>query len=99
MGNVWIDEDKCAKGITCLENVRFRFDERLQEFQPQLMRTVHKHGADAFMQVRGHVTDGQETRNAVQQTSGAVLARQAAKSSRGRNKANMHERATRDWRT
>lgn len=99
MGNVWFDEDRCAKGIACLENVRFRFDDRLQEFQPQLMRTVHKHGADAFMQIRGHVSDGQPPSDRVQMSSSAVLARAASQSSRGRNKANMHERTARDWRT
>ena len=98
MGNVWFDEDKCSKGIACLENVRFRFDERLQEFQPNLMRTVHKHGADSFMQIRGHVTTGQVTPDKLQQTSGAVLTRRNSESSRGRNKANMHESAARDWR-
>jgi hypothetical protein len=99
MGNVWFDEDRCAMGITCLENVRFRFDDRLQDFQPNLMRTVHKHGADAFMQIRGYVTDGQAARHDVKQTNGTALARQSRESSRGRNKANMHTSAARDWRT
>jgi hypothetical protein len=99
MGNVWFDEDRCAKGITCLENVRFRFDERLQDFQPNLMRTVHKHGADSFMQIRGYMTDGHGERHEVKKTSGTALARQSRESSRGRNKANMHTSAARDWRT
>lgn len=98
MGNVWFDEEKCAKGIACLENVRFRFDERLQEFQPNLMRTVHKHGADSFMQIRGHVTEDRQTVSASVPLTGDVLARGRRDSSRGRNRANMHERMTSDWR-
>lgn len=53
MVNCWFDEHKCEKGILCLEQVRYKFDERLQEFQPHLMRTKFKHGYDAFAQY-GH---------------------------------------------
>lgn len=53
MLNCWFDEKKCAKGVLCLENVRYKFDERLQEFQPHLLRTKFKHGYDAFAQY-GH---------------------------------------------
>jgi hypothetical protein len=39
--------------VKCLENVRYRFDDKLQEFQPNLMRTKFKHGYDAMAQY-GH---------------------------------------------
>lgn len=50
MGSAVFDAGRCEQGIKCLENVKFRFDDRLQEFQPNLMRTWAKHGADAFCQ-------------------------------------------------
>jgi hypothetical protein len=53
MSDCWFDEQKCAAGILCLEQVRYKFDERLQEFVPHLMRTRFKHGYDAFAQY-GH---------------------------------------------
>lgn len=53
MSNCYFDSVKCEAGLKCLENVRYRWDERLQEFQPQLMRTQFKHGYDAFAQF-GH---------------------------------------------
>ncbi len=53
MDNCWFDREACAKGVQCLENVRYRYDDKLQEFQPNLMRTQFKHGYDAFAQY-GH---------------------------------------------
>ncbi len=53
MGNVYLDEKRCEAGILCLENVRYKFDEKLQEFQPHLLRSKFKHGYDAFAQF-GH---------------------------------------------
>jgi hypothetical protein len=50
MGSCYFDEENTVKGLECLENVRYRFDEKLQSFQPNLMRTKAKHGADSFMQ-------------------------------------------------
>lgn len=53
MTNVWFDAKRCEQGVLCLEQVRYKFDERLQEFQPHLLRTKFKHGYDAFAQY-GH---------------------------------------------
>lgn len=53
MNNCVFDEKKCEDGILCLENVRYKFDEKLQEFQPHLLRSKFKHGYDAFAQY-GH---------------------------------------------
>jgi hypothetical protein len=53
MTNVWFDAKRCEKGVLCLEQVRYKFDERLQEFQPNLLRSKFKHGYDAFAQY-GH---------------------------------------------
>ena len=48
MSSCWFDEERCAKGVLCLEQVRYRFDDKLQEFQPNLLRNSFKHGYDAF---------------------------------------------------
>ena len=53
MGNCYFDEEKCEQGIKCLENVKYRWDDNLHAFQPNLLRTWAKHGADSFMQF-GH---------------------------------------------
>lgn len=53
MDNCYFDRERCAKGVQCLENVRYRWDKNLQEFQPNLLRTQFKHGYDAFAQY-GH---------------------------------------------
>lgn len=53
MSNCFWDEKKCEKGVLCLENVKYKFDEKLQEFQPHLLRSKFKHGYDAFAQY-GH---------------------------------------------
>lgn len=53
MDDCFFAEDKCDQGIKCLENVKYRFDDKLQAHQPNLLRTWAKHGADAFMQY-GH---------------------------------------------
>lgn len=46
--NCWFDAERCAEGILCLEQVRYKFDIKLQEFQPHLVRNQFKHGADAL---------------------------------------------------
>lgn len=53
MVDCYFDEKKCAKGILCLENVKYKFDDKLQEFQPHLIRSKFKHGYDGFAQY-GH---------------------------------------------
>lgn len=103
MDNVWFDAKKCEKGIICLENVRFKFDDKLQEFQPNLMRTKHKHGADAFMQYgHGYAQGRQERRSSVKaQTSGDTLAR-GNRVARGAGRVKTSKRrdyAAADWRT
>lgn len=53
MDQCYFDEVRCEQGIKCLEQVRYKYDDRLQEFQPNLMRNQWKHGYDAFAQF-GH---------------------------------------------
>lgn len=96
MGNVWFDAEKCSVGITCLENVRFKFDKVLQEYQPNLQRTQHKHGADAFMQFGHGYASLQRRPRSDTLTSGASLARVNrgyGRVSRARNQRSQ------DWRT
>lgn len=76
MDNCWFDRELCAKGVQCLENVRYRFDDKLQEFQPNLMRTQFKHGYDAFAQY-GHGYNHRQTGKVAvkHSTQGRELAR------------------------
>ncbi len=96
MDNCYFDREKCAKGIQCLENVRYRFDDRLQEFQPNLLRTKFKHGYDAFAQYGHGYRHRQGERNHVDDyRSGRELAR--AKRPEDRHSiASMH--TPKDWR-
>lgn len=96
MNNSWFDEAKCAKGIKCLENVRYRFHPGLQNFIPNLMRTKFKHGYDAFAQFGHgyrhrtgmHVEKSSENELARDQRNGRV--------SKGRR---LQQHAGKDWRT
>lgn len=99
MDNVYFDEKKCEKGIVCLENVRFKFDEKLQEFQPNLLRTKHKHGADAFMQYGHGYRHLRAERNATKVTSGTALARENRGGGRVRKTRRTHRQYEREWRT
>ena len=99
MSNVYFDEKKCEKGIVCLENVRFKFDEKLQEFQPNLLRTKHKHGADAFMQYGHGYRHLRKDRNATKVTSGTALARENRGGGRVRKTRRTFRHDDRDWRT
>jgi hypothetical protein len=99
MDNCYFDEDKCDIGITCIENVKYRWDVNLQSFQPNLMRTKHKHGADAFMQF-GHGYRHRRV-SSVQRDSGNALARsnRMEHSRAGRKRRRSGDRSQTDWRT
>lgn len=96
MDDCFWDEEKCKDGIKCLENVRYRFDDKLQEFQPNLLRTKFKHGYDAFAQFgHGYRHRG---RSSAEKSSTNEMAREnrGARSSRGgKNRLNSNS----DWRT
>jgi len=94
MDNCFFDRERTARGVQCLENVRYRFDDKLQEFQPLLLRTKFKHGYDAFAQY-GH---GYRHRVGlrVEKPSVNEMAR-AARPSRARTGQRHNE--TKDWRT
>lgn len=99
MDTCWFDEEKCARGIECLENVKYRWDPNLQAFQPNLQRTWAKHGADGFMQF-GHgyrhrrvLTDRPDTRS-------NVLARESRVGRVSRTTGRRdRDRPAVDWRT
>lgn len=44
----WIDKDKCARGIECLNSYRKEFDEKNQTYRSQPLHDWASHGADAF---------------------------------------------------
>lgn len=94
MDSVWIDAEKCEQGIRCLENLKYRFDDKLQEFQPNLMRTWAKHGADSFMQW-GH---GYRhcLRDRITRDTDNVLARDNRGT--GRSSRSANQRRNDDWR-
>ena len=46
--NVYIDKDRCARGIECLENYHRPFDERLKVYKPSPIHDWSEHGASAF---------------------------------------------------
>lgn len=94
MDNVYIDAERCAKGITALENARFKFSKELQEYQPNLMRTKHKHGADAFMQY-GQGYSGQIHTNTLSSASTSDLGRENRTRVRSRK---TDRQSARSWR-
>lgn len=94
MDNCWFDEEKTAKGVMCLENVRYRFDDKLQEYQPQLLRTRFKHGFDAFAQF------GHGFRHSAGRSTERVQPNELARENRGgrRPRTATHDRYETDWR-
>lgn len=102
MDNCWFDREQCAKGVQCLENVRYRYDDKLQEFQPNLMRTQFKHGYDAFAQYGHGYRHGQVGKSGVQKKSeGDELARGNRKPSSGgrqRQQQPVYHQADKPWR-
>ncbi|MFA6018491.1 MAG: LAGLIDADG family homing endonuclease [Patescibacteria group bacterium] len=46
--NCWIDEEKCALCIECLENYRHEWDDTLQVFRPKPVHDKFSHGADMW---------------------------------------------------
>ena len=44
----YFDADKCKQGIECLQNYRWDFNQRMDEFKPTPVHDWASHGADAF---------------------------------------------------
>lgn len=44
----WMDEAKCSAGLEALQNYRWDFNQRLDEFKPTPVHDWASHGADAF---------------------------------------------------
>lgn len=58
LGNCWIDETHCARGIQCLDNYRREWDERLATWRQRPLHDWSSHGADALMTgAMGHMPD------------------------------------------
>lgn len=47
-GRCWFDESRCARGLECLQNYRWDYDSRLDEFKTRPVHDWASHGADAF---------------------------------------------------
>ncbi len=45
----WFDRDRCDEGITCLDNYRKQWDEKLADWKREPVHDKASHGADAFM--------------------------------------------------
>lgn len=98
MDDCYFDEVKCEQGLKCLENVRYRWDEKLQAFQPNLLRTWAKHGYDAFAQY-GHGYRHRAGTSVNTKSSQSELSREnrgGSASSRRRKANRLHENT--DWR-
>ena len=96
MMTCFFDEDKCAQGVTCLENVKYRWDDHLQAYQPNLQRTWAKHGADSFMQF-GHGYRHRRPAMLEDKPRQDILARENRVGRQGRFRAAEREER-RDWR-
>jgi|SRR5882672_410572 len=96
MESCFFDDEKCAQGVRCLENVRYRWDDKNQEFQPHLLRNWAKHGGDSFMQW-GH---GYRHRRMIQQPSEdtSELARSERATNRSSHGRRNHQFTENDWR-
>jgi hypothetical protein len=44
----YFDETKCRAGLEALQNYRWDFNQRLDEFKPTPVHDIWSHGADAF---------------------------------------------------
>ncbi len=48
MSKIWIDEKKCAKLITALENYRYEYDRKLSRYKKEPLHDKYSHGSDSF---------------------------------------------------
>lgn len=48
LDKMWIDKDKCARGIQCLRMYAAKFDEKKRIFMPHPDHNEYSHGADAL---------------------------------------------------
>lgn len=48
LSTAWIDEEKCDKGIQCLDGYRKEWDENLGEFKQKPLHSWHSNGADSL---------------------------------------------------
>lgn len=45
----YFDEDRCIKGISCLDGYRHEWDDKLGDWKKQPLHDISSHGADSFM--------------------------------------------------
>ena len=58
LGNAWIDEEKCSRGIQCLDNYKREWNERLATWRNTPLHNWASHGADALMTgAMGHLPE------------------------------------------
>lgn len=61
-GSCWFDEVRCERGLECLSNYQFLFDEKYDTFRQTPAHTWASHGADAFrMFGEGYTASGWKT--------------------------------------
>ena len=48
MSKIWIDENKCAKLVTALENYRYEYDRKLSRYKDKPLHDKFSHGSDSF---------------------------------------------------
>lgn len=48
LGTCWVDEQRCERGMECLQNYRREYDENLLDYKPKPVHDWASHAADAF---------------------------------------------------
>lgn len=48
MSKIWIDDKKCKKLISALENYRYEFDRKLSRYKDKPLHDKYSHGSDSF---------------------------------------------------
>jgi len=66
----WFDSEKTAHGIQCLQNYKWDFNTRINEFKPLPVHDWASHGADAFrgLAVRHHTPQLKRLKATVEQS-------------------------------
>lgn len=67
----WIDEERCARGIRCLQMYRSDIDEKTGAFKPRPVHDEFSHGADAIRYFAAVYDDRAATKNGKRDRYGA----------------------------
>lgn len=58
ISSAWFDAERCANGLSCLENYRREYDERLRAYKATPLHDWASNGADAFRQFAQAMANG-----------------------------------------